>query len=659
MAPRKPNPASATGPDPGRIDDDTTAFLGASLVDDDELAKLVTSGALAENQAFAPGKVVVPKPGDKRKVVFAVLFEAGLQFLGNVLLPEILRLFQVELPQLSPMANIQIAIFDWACRTAGFEPSTELFDTIFYATVNSKTVVTPAGTKKTAFGSVNFNVRPERSDLWKVNAAMPKWDHHWMLKWFYHSIPFEAGFEEAKALRWRRRAIAPNRKPKVTVDGAMEARFALLRKADIEARKMIGDVLIAEFGQLLMRQAAGRANRVYDGDLPPRAKPFKADGDEGTSRKRTHRQVKLAPRKRRAPTSTDSDAHDEDTVEDHDGEEEGEDEGETEATAEKAADEATNNRTEMRGYTPTPSPDHVKTGVESNSSPHRRKDLKGAKALVSIAAAKVAKGCLVKKTSKKKGLVDVARVFSDDESLDETLTSPAGRSLGISTIPGAAVDAGGAGGSVAVGTSASADRVVKAAASLYGSPVRKLVASPLAIEKGKKKAAETSASEYSLAVPHFAPADFDTRADLVPFVEGVSNLVSLVGSPSLFTELNGFDEGYSTIKSLAVRILAAHCSTERTMRAHLDGFKSRLRAKDDELGRKSLEMESLANTLKETKAKNERLQAELEKGSEAKTKIERLKAELKKEQDFSAALTEYYNLTEPKMEALRQEALKA
>ena len=95
------------------------------------------------------------------------------------------------------------------------------------------------------------------------------------------------------------------------------------------------------------------------------------------------------------------------------------------------------------------------------------------------------------------------------------------------------------------------------------------------------------------------------------------------------------------------------------MRARLDGFKSRLRAKDDELGRKSLEMESLANTLKETKAENKRLQAELEKGSEAKTKIERLKAELKKEQDFSAALTEYYNLTEPKMEALRQEALKA
>jgi hypothetical protein len=54
------------------------------------------------------------------------------------------------------------------------------------------------------------------------------------------------------------------------------------------------------------------------------------------------------------------------------------------------------------------------------------------------------------------------------------------------------------------------------------------------------------------------------------------------------------------------------------MWAHIDGFKNHLRAKDDELGRKSLEMEGLANTLKEAKAENKWLQAELEKGSEAK-----------------------------------------
>jgi hypothetical protein len=75
------------------IDDDTTAYLGASLVDEEELAKLVNSGVLTEKQDSAPGKAVVPKPADNRTMVFAVFFEAGLRFPCNVLLPEILRLF--------------------------------------------------------------------------------------------------------------------------------------------------------------------------------------------------------------------------------------------------------------------------------------------------------------------------------------------------------------------------------------------------------------------------------------------------------------------------------------------------------------------------------------------------------------------------------------
>jgi hypothetical protein len=88
------------------------------------------------------------------------------------------------------------------------------------------------------------------------------------------------------------------------------------------------------------------------------------------------------------------------------------------------------------------------------------------------------------------------------------------------------------------------------------------VVSPLVIEKGKKTVIKTSASEYSLVAPHFAPADFETGADLIPFVEGVSNLVSLAGSPSLFTELNKFDEGYSAVKRLAVRVC---CSSFRLL----------------------------------------------------------------------------------------------
>lgn len=111
-------------------------------------------------------------------------------------------------------------------------------------------------------------------------------------------------------------------------------------------------------------------------------------------------QVKRTPHKRRAP---DSDADDEETIEDDDEEEEG-DVGETEAVGEKAAGEAADTRAETPGYTPTPSPEPVETRVESNCSPLRQKDVEGAKALVAIAAAKVAKGGSIKDP---KGLADV------------------------------------------------------------------------------------------------------------------------------------------------------------------------------------------------------------------------------------------------------------
>lgn len=88
----------------------------------------------------------------------------------------------------------------------------------------------------------------------------------------------------------------------------------------------------------------------------------------------------------------------------------------------------------------------------------------------------------------------------------------------------------------------------------FSSPVRQPVVSPLGLGKGRKTAVETSVSDYSLAAPHFAPANFETRAELIPFVEGVSNLVFPAGSSSLFMELNEFDEGCSAIKSLAVRV---------------------------------------------------------------------------------------------------------
>jgi hypothetical protein len=143
--------------------------------------------------------------------------------------------------------------------------------------------------------------------------------------------------------------------------------------------------------------------------------------------------------------------------------------------------------------------------VELNSSALRRKALEGAKALVAFSSGKAAKGGPVKKISKKKGLVNIARIFSDDESSDETPTSPAGRSLDLSTAPLLPLGVAGAGGSATAGASASAERIVTAAARVFGSPLHEPAVSPLVKTKGKGAAAEASASEYSLAAPPLRP----------------------------------------------------------------------------------------------------------------------------------------------------------
>lgn len=88
-----------------------------------------------------------------------------------------------------------------------------------------KDVHTLAGPKKTVFGSVNFNLRPERSDTWPVPAAMTKWDRHWMQKWFYIKNPYPVNNDKANSLRFRHSSISIVAKPNVEFDGTLESRL--------------------------------------------------------------------------------------------------------------------------------------------------------------------------------------------------------------------------------------------------------------------------------------------------------------------------------------------------------------------------------------------------------------------------------------------------
>lgn len=81
------------------------------------------------------------------------------------------------------------------------------------------------------------------------------------------------------------------------------------------------------------------------------------------------------------------------------------------------------------------------------------------------------------------------------------------------------------------GTSASAECVVKAAAAAFAAPLAVHQLSPLNPPRGKQAIIETSGSDNSLSAPRFVPVDFETQADLIPFVKGVGHLVLPTGSP--------------------------------------------------------------------------------------------------------------------------------
>lgn len=62
-----------------------------------------------------------------------------------------------------------------------------------------------------------------------------------------------------------------------------------LEQAKAEAKKLIADLILKEYGVMIARRIDERANQIFESELPPRENPMKeiAMGDDvGHSRKR-------------------------------------------------------------------------------------------------------------------------------------------------------------------------------------------------------------------------------------------------------------------------------------------------------------------------------------------------------------------------------------
>lgn len=155
--------------------------------------------------------------------------------------------------------------------------------------------------------------------------------------------------------------------------------------------------------------------------------------------------------------------------------------------------------------------------------------------------------------------------------------------------------------------------------------------------EGKTPAVEMTVSDVTLTASHFVPADFATRPEITPFVDGVCQVVAPSDGLGLFTELNEFDESCAATESLFVRVrafsfayetlsfrfcrtitdlapliqgLAAYLSAKKSALDRLDGYRLRLRETEEDLRHKEDERRVVAYTLKKANAENKSLTGE-------------------------------------------------
>ncbi|KAG8050974.1 hypothetical protein GUJ93_ZPchr0009g1420 [Zizania palustris] len=180
------------------------------------------------------------------------------------MLSEVLKAYNLELPQLSPNAVARLAVFEWAMRAEGCEGRADVFVALHDANCQPKPREGTDRVKRAlAFGSANFQLRKEFQDAFPARAVNNKWYSRWDQEWFYASVGANSPLRSTNAhILYRREGVV------TTSEGLLHSRISLLRRV---AAKMSMRDLAEEFITLRLSplarswpeglfQASGRAD---------------------------------------------------------------------------------------------------------------------------------------------------------------------------------------------------------------------------------------------------------------------------------------------------------------------------------------------------------------------------------------------------------------
>jgi hypothetical protein len=113
-------------------------------------------------------------------VVFKSFFRAGLRFLLNEMIGEVLKNFKIYLHQLTPKAIVRLNNFIWALRSQGMSPDAEAFCRVHELHYQTKA---RADGLHENFGCYKFAYRKDTKA--PVLSYCTKWPAGWKNEWFY------------------------------------------------------------------------------------------------------------------------------------------------------------------------------------------------------------------------------------------------------------------------------------------------------------------------------------------------------------------------------------------------------------------------------------------------------------------------------------------
>uniref|UniRef100_K4A1D8 Transposase (putative) gypsy type domain-containing protein n=1 Tax=Setaria italica TaxID=4555 RepID=K4A1D8_SETIT len=145
----------------------------------------------------ALGSAVVSKPEDNEVVIFHVLLYAGLRFEFNLVVIDILHLYDIYLHQLTPNAFVRLLVYMWICKTTKTKPSATGFASAHKVHHQPKYFleesVDGVVEKQAQFGYLNFVYCT--GVISPVAAYRNKWPIDWHQHWLYHEVEPEGNGE--------------------------------------------------------------------------------------------------------------------------------------------------------------------------------------------------------------------------------------------------------------------------------------------------------------------------------------------------------------------------------------------------------------------------------------------------------------------------------